>query len=237
LQISSPRKRTATRGAKVAPARAPAARGQVADIYRELRERICRLRYPPGTVLVETELAAEFDVSRTPIREALQRLEYEGLVETRNGVGTHVTGVDFRQFKDIYAFRLRLSELLGDFSAASDAQQALERIERLVPRAEALKQSRDFEEFWRVNHELHYVINALINNSALREVHDRLYFQASRVWYSFVEQMWDDEARFLQEELADLCRALRARDMRALGFVQRNYISFGLSRVAQYISS
>lgn len=235
MQSASARKRPVGRS-RIEPVRIPAARGQVADIYRDLRERICRLRYPPGTRLVEAELASEFDVSRTPIRQALQRLEYEGLVETRNGVGTHVTGVDFRQFKDIYALRLRISELIGDFSSANDAQQALEQIERLAPRAEALRKARDFEAFWGVNHELHFIVNALIGNTALRDVHDRLYFQASRVWYSFVDQMWDEEVRFLQEELAELCRALAARDMRALGFVQRNYISFGLSRVAKYIS-
>ena len=236
MHSASPRKRPLSRS-KIDTARIPAARGQAADIHQSLRERICRLRYPPGTLLVEAELAAEFDVSRTPIRQALQRLEYAGLVETRNGVGTRVTGVDFREFKDIYAFRLRLSELIGDFSSPGDAAGALEQIERLVPRAEALKKSRDFENFWVLNHELHFAINALINNSAFREVHDRLYFQASRVWYSFVGQMWDEEVRFLGEELSELCRALRAGDMRALGFVQRNYISFGLSRVAKYISS
>lgn len=236
MPASSLRKRPAP-PAKVVNASVPAARGQAVDIHRALRERICRLKYLPGALLVEAELATEFEVSRTPIRQALQRLEYEGLVETRNGVGTRVTGVDFREFKDVYAFRLRLSELIGDFSASSDAPQALAQIENLMPRAEALRQSRNFEEFWVINHELHYVINALIRNSALAEVHDRLYFQASRVWYSFVDQMWDEEVRFLQEELTELCRALRAGDMRALGFVQRNYISFGLARVAKYISS
>jgi DNA-binding GntR family transcriptional regulator len=233
LQGSSQKKRTTP---PEAGARATAPRGQTPDIHRALRERICLLRYPPGTLLVETELAGEFNVSRTPIRQALQRLEYEGLVETRNGVGTHVTGVDFREFRDIYAFRLRLSEMIGDFSAPGDAPRALERIEGVLSRTQALKGSRDFEEFWAINHELHFAINGLITNSALRQVHDRLYFQASRVWYSFVDQMWDEEVRFLQEELSELCRALRAGDMRALGFVQRNYISFGLSRVAKYIS-
>src|SRR5262249_22953914 len=157
--------------------RAAAPRGQSVDIYRVLRDRICLLRYPPGTLLVETELAREFEVSRTPIRQALQRLEYEGLVDTRNGVGTSVTGVDFRAVRDIYAFRLRLSELIGDFGSFADAPRALERVAALLPRAAALRQSRDFEEFWVINHELHFSINGLIANAALREVHDRLYFQ------------------------------------------------------------
>lgn len=69
-----------------------------------------------------------------------------------------------------------------------------------------------------------------------KESHDRLYFQASRVWYSLVGRMCEDEVRFLKEEVDELCRALRAGDLRAVGFVQRNFISYGLSRVARYIA-
>ncbi|MEX3936673.1 GntR family transcriptional regulator [Paraburkholderia phymatum] len=217
--------------------KAPAVRGQMPDIYLTLRDRICSLHYPPGTLLGETVLAEEFEVSRTPIRQVLQRLEYEGLVETKNGVGTIVSGVDFREYRDTYNFRLRLSEMLGDFCSPTDAPQALERIERLVPRAAALSNaSRDFDEFWAILHELHFAINELIRNRELRQTHDRCYFQASRVWYNFVSDLWEEEVEYLKRELEECCRALRAADMRALGLVQRNYISFGLARIARFIT-
>lgn len=212
----------------------PPIRGQAMEIHRVLRDRICLLTYRPGELLVEAELAAEFNVSRTPVRQALQRLDYEGLVETKNGVGTTVTGVDFREFKDVYAFRLRLSEMIGDFGAVNRAREALQAIEPLVPRIEALIRKRDTEQFWQVNHVLHLAVNSLIDNSAMREVHDRLYHQASRAWYIFIDRMWDEEVLFLMNEVDELCCALRAGDLRAVGFVQRNHISYGLSRVATY---
>src|SRR3546814_17250695 len=55
-------------------------------VHREIRERICLLGYPPGSRLSEDALALEFGVSRTPIRQVLHRLEFEGLVESRHGV-------------------------------------------------------------------------------------------------------------------------------------------------------
>jgi len=79
-------------------------------IYKAIRERISLLEYAPGAVLNEGLLAQEFGVSRTPIRSVLQRLSYEGLVTTRNGIGTIVTEVDVKTFKDIYALRMRLAE-------------------------------------------------------------------------------------------------------------------------------
>ncbi|MEX3901240.1 GntR family transcriptional regulator [Paraburkholderia sp. BR10954] len=218
-------------------AKAPSIRGQTPDIYRSVRDRICSLHYPPGTLLGESALAEEFDVSRTPIRQVLQRLEYEGLVETKNGVGTIVSGVEFREYRDTYNFRLRLSEMLGDFCSPGDAPQALERIERLIPRAAKLSSGpKNYDEFWSILHELHFAINELIRNRELRQTHDRCYFQASRVWYNFVTDLWDEEVEYLNRELEECCRALRAADMRALGLVQRNYISFGLARIARFIT-
>ena len=212
-------------------------RSQAAEIHRVLRDRICLLRYRPGELLGEIELAEEFGVSRTPVRQALQRLDYEGLVETKNGVGTMVTGLDSQQFKDVYALRLRLSEMIGEFGAAERCAAALEQVMALRPRVAELPASRDFEEFWQINHELHFAINGLIGNTAMREIHDRLYFVAARVWYSFVDRMWEEEVSFLGEELEELNRALRANDIRAVGFVQRNYISYGLSRVGEYMTA
>lgn len=63
--------------------RTAAPRGQAIEIHRVLRDRICLLQYRPGELLVETELAAEFNVSRTPVRQALQRLDYEALSKPR----------------------------------------------------------------------------------------------------------------------------------------------------------
>ncbi|QFR34658.1 GntR family transcriptional regulator [Ancylobacter sp. TS-1] len=212
--------------------RTRAPRGQVTDIYRALRDRICLLRYPPGMLLGEHELAEEFTVSRTPVRQALQRLEYDGLTETRNGVGTMVTGVDPNAFRDIYAFRLRLSEMMGEFPAEEEVPHALSTILALQDRLGALKGQRDMEAFWQLNHELHHTTNRLIANLALRETHERYYFQASRIWYSVIEAFFEEQLADLASELNEIVGALRAGDIRAVGYIQRNHIAFGLHRVA-----
>src|SRR5436853_462241 len=93
-----------------------AGKARLTFIYECLRDRICLFEYAPGTLLREAELAAEFGVSRTPIRQILQRLEGEQLVDIRDGVGTIVTSVDFACLKDVYELRLKLTELIGDLS-------------------------------------------------------------------------------------------------------------------------
>ena len=92
----------------VAPARALRER-----LYRTLRDRICLLDYPPGARLSEEELAAEFEISRTPLRRVLARLEAEGLIGSVHGVGTIVTDVDVEELAQVYALRMELAPLLG----------------------------------------------------------------------------------------------------------------------------
>ncbi|MCZ4351933.1 GntR family transcriptional regulator [Roseovarius aestuarii] len=67
---------------------------RVDDIADSIRKRICLQPAREQTALLEGTLAAEFGVSRTPVRQALQRLAYEGLIEIRTGVGSIVVPLD-----------------------------------------------------------------------------------------------------------------------------------------------
>lgn len=84
-------------------------------VYEKLRDDIVEWRIPPGHVLHEIELTEHFKVSRTPVREALQRLAREGLVTTKRGRGTVVADislddtvklVQMREALETYAARL-----------------------------------------------------------------------------------------------------------------------------------
>ncbi|NIZ11159.1 GntR family transcriptional regulator [Pseudooceanicola sp. HF7] len=80
-----------------------------AEIAVILRERICLYPGPGEMLLHEGQLAEEFGLSRTPIRQVLQMLSYEGLVETRSGVGTIATPLrPERREADEAAFRALL---------------------------------------------------------------------------------------------------------------------------------
>ena len=63
----------------------------------------------PAARLSEEELAQEFEISRTPVRRVLARLESEGLIEARHGVGTIVTDVEIEELAQVYHLRLELA--------------------------------------------------------------------------------------------------------------------------------
>ncbi|MDI3298107.1 MAG: GntR family transcriptional regulator [Bacillota bacterium] len=112
------------------------------QVYRRLRHAIVTERIRPGERLVESRLAADLDVSRAPVREALRKLEQDGLV-TRVDGGLQVTRLNLRQIRELYACR-RALERLAAYEAAlavregrAEALEALERAEAALSRHEA----------------------------------------------------------------------------------------------------
>lgn len=201
------------------------------EIHETIRDRICLLEYAPGSLLREAELAAEFGVSRTPIREILQRLAQEGLVKSRNGVGTLVQPLDFGEIEDIYEMRLRIAPLIGELSPRPVLASHIARTDELLRRARTIAADFDLREYWNVNHDLHFIVAELIGNSALAEMWDRFYFQAARMWYDLARSLGPEVARSLVREIEDTLEAMHSGDVPAIGFIQRSYIAYGLRQL------
>lgn len=91
-------------------------------VYDRLRAAIVEGRYPPGTRLVEQRLAEDLAVSRTPVREAVRRLESEGLVVVERNRGARVRPLTEAEVADLYEVRARLEAYAAELAAArSDA--------------------------------------------------------------------------------------------------------------------
>ena len=217
-------------------ARRAAKRVDLEAIHDEIRDRICLLDYPPGTLLREGALASEFGVSRTPIRQILHRLEFAKLVEARNGVGTLVTSVERDALKDIYDMRLEVAEMIGELSPRDAKAEDLGAMEALLVRAEGLAGPDDIRAYWQINHEQHNIIAGLIGNRPLRELWDLYYFQTARIWYAFAVEHWAEVSKALVAEISESLRALKDGDIKGLGLVQRNYIAMGMRRALAHLA-
>ena len=212
----------------------PAKRIELSAIYNELRDRICLLEYAPGTILREEEIAKEFGISRTPIREVLQKLAFTGLVASKNGVGTFVTEMDSSKLLEIYTLRSKLASLIGELTPNDCHPEQIAAVEKLLERASALKDSLEIRDYWMINHEMHFIISELIGNTPLREMWDQLYFQAARFWYEVASTEVEDVTNSLHREIEDILNALRENDIAAVGYIERNYISYGLRKLTAH---
>jgi DNA-binding GntR family transcriptional regulator len=207
-------------------------------IFEKIRNRICLLDYPPGTILRESELAAEFGVSRTPIRSVIQQLAHGGLVESKDGVGTLVTELSFAEIRDIYCMRIKIAECIGQMNPRDITEKIKITAHELQQRASLLTHQFNIVDYWLINHDQHNLIAGIIGNSALKQMWDHFYFLVARIWYEFARTDPENMADTLVSETTEVLRALDQSNATALGLVQSNYISYGLAKLEQrYLES
>ncbi|MBT9490741.1 MAG: GntR family transcriptional regulator [Rubrivivax sp.] len=155
----------------MAPASPLARRALYQDVADRLREQIFNRRLPPGSWIDELKLAAEFGISRTPLREALKVLAVEGLVTMKLRRGAYVTEVSRDDVAQVY----HLLGLLESDAAAVVATQASasERAELQALHDRLEKQVRQREAFFATNEAFHMALLSIAGNRwALQMVAD-----------------------------------------------------------------
>jgi DNA-binding GntR family transcriptional regulator len=197
-------------------------------IYARLKKRIVLLDYEPGQVLREKDLIEEFGVSRTPVREALIRLETEGLVRIVPNQGTFVSEISFQQLRDVFEIRSFLVRLTGQLAAARITEEELSQMRQLVGR---LKEEKSTKTLMLLDSELHELINRSTRNEVLVRMLGMLRDQTVRIWkFSHSEDdYWSD----LHQEFKDLLAAFEQRDEEESGRILENH----QKRFIEYIRS
>jgi DNA-binding GntR family transcriptional regulator len=133
-----------------------------------LRSRIFEGHYAPGTRLVERDLAAEFNVSRLPIREALRMLRQEGLIRDRSGRGSEVSGLSPKDVEDLFDVRQSLEVLACRLAAKRATAEDLHHLAGLLDEADRCLAKGSILEAHRANSDFHDAITAIANNDFLR---------------------------------------------------------------------
>jgi len=204
-------------------------------IYKTIRDRICLLEYQPGERLGEEELAREFHVSRTPIRRVLSKLESEGLLESRHGVGTFVTDVDIDSLAQVFQLRMELAELLGKLDPIPRSEGDLARVRALLVRCDKLLKKPDPKAYARLNMDFFQELGAMVGNAPLREISERLYYLTTRIWLKSVPHLnLPDEITVFRREMADILQAMEVGDLEAVGHIRRSHISMSVKRMKRY---
>ncbi len=93
--------------------------------YQQVRNAIVENRYPPGSRLVEARIAEDLGLSRTPVREALRRLEAEGLVLSEPNRGAMVRPLSETEVVDLYGLRIRLESYAAEVAAERATEEEL----------------------------------------------------------------------------------------------------------------
>jgi GntR family transcriptional regulator, rspAB operon transcriptional repressor len=129
-----------------------------AQVYATLRDAIVSAALAPGRQLSENELAARLGVSRTPIREALQRLREERLVAVVPQLGTFVTHISETAISDAQFVREALESAAIRGTALRARDEDLAALEAIIRRQEAAREAADFDRFYVLDDDLHHLL-------------------------------------------------------------------------------
>ena len=140
---------------------------RIGSIYDDVRSKIVDGKLSPGSPLVEGSLAAEYQVSRSPVREALGRLLYEGLVE-RHDRALRVRVLRPEDVLEIYEVRIALEAAAARAAAQRRTDLDLGRLQRTVDAMRDLD-PEDTDQRPKLAHSTHFVIWEASHNKALIE--------------------------------------------------------------------
>lgn len=189
---------------------------------QSIREEIREGRLRPGTRLTLQELAAELDMSYTPVREALRQLQAEGLVEYRPHHGTVVADYSRDRAADVYLMRGTLEPLACSLAAERGTDTDLAEIEaRLGELNQALREGR-LRDVPPLNAQLHRRIYATAGSPLLQEFIDRLWNGVPFQAFSLTGQAHESAA-----EHARIVEALLAHDADRAADEMRRHIERG----------
>ena len=201
-------------------------------VYAELRADVISCRLAPGTEIREAELAARFDMSKSPVRDALMRLEREGLVITLPRQGYRVAPVSLIDVLDMFHLRAALERACMERIVlhASDAQLA------------ALDAFRHFDAsawdggFVAFNRAFHRRIAELGGNARMRDHLIDLIDQMERAVQVSIASIKKGDPQVLVNEHAEIIDALQARALKRAQRLAEQHISAAGKRVSRAIS-
>jgi DNA-binding GntR family transcriptional regulator len=179
-------------------------------IADQLRERILDGRLPPGSRIIQDELADELNTSRLPVREALRILEARGLVTLRANQGAWVASMDMRDCERTYQIRERLEPLL---LAESAPRLSTEDIDELSGLQDRIERTDDVEEFLVLDRKLHWATYRHHEAQELESIVARLWDTTQHYRRAFTRLAGDRRRWIISAEHQLLIEALRDRDL------------------------
>lgn len=204
-------------------------------VYQALKHRILAGMLEPGMRLVELQLATEFNVSRTPVREALKRLTAEGLIRVDPVRGIVVSDVDARELEEIFVVREVLDGLAARLAAERVSSTDLTKLHLLMDMMRDAVKTGQWEGMVQANMKFHDVLHQAAGNERLRHLtRNLLDFVRRFSTEAFASQ---DRGAEVIAEHEEIIRALEARDPDAAEKVARRHVESARSYLAgRYLS-
>ena len=204
------------------------------NIFEDLKMSIMQGTFKPRERLIERNLAAQFGVSRTPIREALHKLAAMGMVRIIPNQGAMVADFSLQDIESLYFVRLHLEKLAGRLACSKVTK---EEINTLVTLNQGLKKAMAWDDFSKMvekDQQFHLTLIRFSKNPFLIKAIEDLRLKS----YPFSYYYWRSN-QYLRSSLADhnrMIHALRNRDFRLMDTLIEGQLNNSKSRYLKYLA-
>ena len=207
------------------------------DLYTILRREILSCTIAPGAEIRDAELAERFSVSRSPVRDALLRLEAEGLVLINPRKGYRAAPISIADARDLFAFRAVLEPACAGSVAADASEAELAGLDRFrTMEATGPGSLNAGAAFVRYNRDFHLAIAGLCSNRRIRETTVDLIEQFDRFVTVSISSDSDLQHAALIAEHCEIIDALQARDGKQAGRILARHAGRARKRVLAALS-
>lgn len=178
-------------------------------IAKELHAQILSGQLAPGVRIVQEDLAAQFGASRIPVRDALRRLEADGLVTVVANTGAWVSKLSESECADAYQIRERLEPLLLLQSMPNLTDETISKLAQLAQDMEA---TLDVEAFLRLDRDFHLLSYSAAPSGMVRDLVEKLWNTTQHYRRAFAQLNGIDSESVTHMEHRLLVEAIRRRD-------------------------
>ena len=156
------------------------------QVFEHLEKDILIGKYKRGDILTESHLSSELGVSRTPVREALRRLEQEHLIE-ESGKGSVVIGISEKDLNDIFAIRKQLEGMVASLAAENCTEEQLEEMREALEFQEFYLSKQNADRIEHMDNKFHSILYKISGSMTFYSVLEPLHKKAQKYAKASVE--------------------------------------------------
>lgn len=180
-------------------------------VFTTLRQAILKGELLPGERLMEIQLAEKMGVSRTPIREAIRKLEREGLVIMVPRKGAEVAGISEKMLRDVLEVRMTLEKLALRLAFKRQGTDLIEKLEAAEQAFQDAIEGEKLIDMAEADEHFHFLIYEAADNDKLRELLNSLKENMYRYRLEYLKD--ENYRRSLMEEHNAIIEAFKANDL------------------------
>jgi DNA-binding GntR family transcriptional regulator len=199
------------------------------QVYRKLKESILNVMLEPNQRLIEEKLAAEMGTSRTPVREAIQKLEKEGLIHKLPRGGFAVNVIADEDIEEVFGVRSVLEGYAGYLATLRATEEDLRAMESIVKRQEICLDNGETDEIIRLNTDFHDILYACAKSKKLIAIINDLRDFIFR--YRILILRYEGMATIAIQDHKDMIALMKAKNARQVEKLVRKHIIRGMGLI------